>query len=139
MTSRGLQILTPDECLELLRSRSFGRVGVRIADAPAILPVNYALLDDQVVFRTDPGTKLSAALMGVRVAFEIDDADPATSSGWSVLVVGYSEEIRDQATLDRVDALDLERWVAEGLDFVVRIRTHSITGRRLLPRPSAGA
>lgn len=134
MTSRGLEILSTDECLDLLRSRTFGRVAVRIGDAPAILPVNYALLDDEVVFRTDPGTKLSAALMRTMVAFEVDETDPAKHAGWSVLVVGISEEIRDRATRSRVDALKLEPWVAEGLDFVVHIRTRTITGRRLSAR-----
>jgi nitroimidazol reductase NimA-like FMN-containing flavoprotein (pyridoxamine 5'-phosphate oxidase superfamily) len=134
MTSRGLEILSTDECLDLLRSQTLGRVAVQIGDAPAILPVNYALLDDEVVFRSDPGTKLSAALMRTMVAFEIDDTDPATHAGWSVLVVGFSEEIRDRATRARVDALNLEPWVTEGLDFVVHIRTRTITGRRLPAR-----
>ena len=134
MTSRGLEILSTDECLDLLRSRTFGRVAVQIGGAPAILPVNYALLNDEVVFRTDPGTKLSAALMRTMVAFEVDDTDPATRGGWSVLVVGYSEEIRDRATRARVDALGLEPWVTEGLDFVVHIRTRTMTGRRLPAR-----
>ena len=134
MTSRGLEILSTNECLDLLRSRTFGRVAVQIGGAPAILPVNYALLNDEVVFRTDPGTKLSAALMRTMVAFEVDDTDPATHGGWSVLVVGYSEEIRDRATRARVDALGLEPWVTEGLDFVVHIRTRTMTGRRLPAR-----
>ena len=134
MTSRGLEILSTNECLDLLRSRTFGRVAVQIGDAPAILPVNDALLNDEVVFRTDPGTKLSAALMRTMVAFEVDDTDPITRGGWSVLVVGYSEEIRDRATRARVDALGLEPWVTEGLDFVVHIRTRTITGRRLPAR-----
>ena len=134
MTSRGLEILSTDECLDLLRARAFGRVAVQIGDAPAILPVNYALLDDEVVFRTDPGTKLSAAIMQTMVAFEVDDRDPVAHAGWSVLIVGYSEQVRDRATLARVDALGLEPWVAEGLDFVVRIRTRTITGRRLSAR-----
>jgi uncharacterized protein len=131
VTSRGLKILTSDECRELLRSHTFGRVAVRIGEAPAILPVNYALLDDDVIFRTDPGSKLSAALMRILVAFEVDDIDPATRTGWSVLVTGYVDEIRDRGTLERVDALDLEPWVTEGCDFVVRIRTRTMTGRRL--------
>ena len=104
MTSRGLEILSTRDCLDLLRSRTLGHVAVQIGDAPAILPVNYALLDDEVVFRTDPGTKLSAALMRTMVAFEVDDTDLATRSAWSVLVVGYSEQVRDHATLTRVDA-----------------------------------
>jgi uncharacterized protein len=134
MTSRGLEILSNEECLDLLRSQTLGRVAVQIGDAPAILPVNYALLDDEVVFRTDPGTKLSAALMRTMVAFEVDDTDPMTHAAWSVLVVGYSEQVRDHAQLVRVDALGLEPWVTEGLDFVVHIRTRTISGRRLPAR-----
>ena len=131
MTSRGLAILARDECLELLRATCLGRVALRIGETPAILPVNYAMLDDDVVFRTDPGSKLSAALMRVLVAFEIDHADPATRTGWSVLVTGYVEEIRDAGTLARVAELGLEPWVIEGRDFVVRIDTRTISGRRL--------
>ena len=93
------------------------------------------LLDDEVVFRADPGTKLSAALIRMMVAFEVDDADSATRAGWSVLVVGYAEEIRDRPTLTRVAALDLQSWLPEGRDFVVIIRTRSMTGRRIACPP----
>lgn len=134
MTSRGLERLTHDECLALLRANTLGRVALHIGESPAILPVRYAMLDDDVVFRTDPGSKLSAALMRILVAFEIDDEDTASRSGWSVLVTGYAEEIRDQVTLDRVETLGLDRWRPDGRDFVVRIDTRSISGRRL---PSA--
>lgn len=131
MTSRGLEMLGTDECLALLRSRALGRVAVQIGEAPAILPVNYALLDDEVVFRTDPGTKLFAALMKTKVAFEVDEADERTRTGWSVLVTGCCEEVRDRETLARVDALDLEPWADDGRDFVVRIHTRTMTGRRI--------
>ena len=134
MTSRGLEILSTEECLSLLRSRSLGRVAVQLGEMPSILPVNYALLDGDIVFRTDPGSKLLAALMKVLFAFEVDDADPRTRTGWSVLVVGYSEQVRDRATLARVDELGLKPWVTEGRDFVVRIRTKTMTGRRI-PAP----
>jgi len=98
---------------------------------PSILLVNYALLDGDVVFRTDPGSKPLAALMNVLFAFEVDEADPRTRSGWSVVVVGYSEQLRDRATLARVDELGLKPWVTEGRDFVVRIRTRTVTERRI--------
>ncbi len=134
MTSRGLERLTTDECRDLLRSQTIGRLAVRIGEAPAILPVNYGLLDDDVVFRTDPGSKLSAASMQVMVAFEVDDIDRASRTGSSVVVTGYAEEVRDAATLNRVDDLDLDQWVTEGRDYVVRIRSRTITGRRLPSR-----
>jgi nitroimidazol reductase NimA-like FMN-containing flavoprotein (pyridoxamine 5'-phosphate oxidase superfamily) len=131
VTSRGLDVLTEDECRALLRSHSVGRIAVYIGEAPAILPVNYAMLDDDVVFLTDPGSKLSAALMRVQVAFEVDELIEATHAGWSVLVTGYVEQVEDRETLDRIAALELESWVAEGRDYVVRIRTRTTTGRRL--------
>ena len=131
MTSRGLEILTPDECRDLLRAHTLGRIAVRIGEAPTILPVSYGLLDDDVVFRTDPGSKLSSALMRVMVAFEVDDVDAASRTGSSVVVTGYAEEIRDTATLERVEELELEPWVEEGRDRVVRIDTRTITGRRI--------
>ena len=134
MTSRGLEILSTEECLSLLRSRSLGRVAVQIGDMPSILPVNYTLLDDDIVFRTDPGSKLLAALMKVLFAFEVDDADPRTRSGWSVLVVGYPEQVQDRATIARVDESGLKPWVTEARDFVVRIRTKTMTGRRIPAR-----
>ena len=84
MSSRGFDLLGTDECVALLGSRSFGRIGMKVADDPIVLPVFYALIDGEVVFRTDPGTKLIAAVLELRVAFEVDDVN----EGWSVLVVG---------------------------------------------------
>jgi uncharacterized protein len=130
MTRTGLEVLDEDECRSLLGSSTPGRIGFRIGDSPAILPVNYRMLDDDVVFRTDPGSKLTAALMGVQVAFEVDEA-AGPGAGWSVLVVGYAEEIRDSATLERVNRLDIEPWVEGHRAFVVRINTRMITGRRI--------
>ena len=139
MTSKGLEILTPDECLDLLRAHTLGRVAVHIVGAPVILPVNYALLDDDVVFRTDPGSKLYAALMKIMVAFEVDEIDPESRTGSSVLVTGYVDEIRDTETLARVEELELDPWVVDGRDYVVRIATRTITGRRVRPRVGVDA
>jgi nitroimidazol reductase NimA-like FMN-containing flavoprotein (pyridoxamine 5'-phosphate oxidase superfamily) len=133
MTSRNLEVLTREECLRLLPTQMLGRIAVRLGEAPSILPVLFAMLDDDVVFRTDSGTKLSAAVMRAVVAFEVDDADPATRTGWSVLVVGPVEAVEDPATLARIDALGLEQWVDSGRDRVLRIHTRTVTGRRIPP------
>jgi len=134
MTSRNLEILDRDECMALLRTQVVGRVGVQFATEPTVLPVVFAMLGDDVVFRTDPGTKLSAAVMGAMVAFEVDEADAATRSGWSVVVVGPAEEVREAATLAKVEALGLAPWAPEGRDHVIRISARRVTGRRLAPR-----
>lgn len=126
-----LDELSRAECLRLLRSRRVGRVAVTIAALPAVLPVNYAMLGDDIVFRTMPGTKLTAAAMNTVVAFEIDEADEATRSGWSVMVIGMAEEIVDPAELQAAADLDLETWVDGAADHVVRVRCDRISGRRV--------
>jgi nitroimidazol reductase NimA-like FMN-containing flavoprotein (pyridoxamine 5'-phosphate oxidase superfamily) len=133
VTSRNLELLSKEECLRLLHTQYLGRVAVRIGPAPSILPVIFAMLDDDVVFRTDPGTKLAAAAMQAIVAFEVDDADPTTRTGWSVLVVGPVEKVTDKTTLARIDTLGLELWVDHGRNFVLRIRSRTVTGRRIPP------
>ena len=78
--------MSDDECHALLATAQIGRVVLSIDALPAALPVNYRLIDDAIVFRTAPGTKLTAALRHTVVGFELDEIDPATRSGWSALV-----------------------------------------------------
>ena len=128
MTSRGLDLIGTDECVELLRGHSFGRVGIMIADEPVILPVFYALVDGEIVFRTDPGTKLIAAVLETRVAFEVDDAE----GGWSVLVVGHAHEVRSPGpALTNAQAHLDDHWPSGERERVVRIEIEKVTGRRL--------
>jgi nitroimidazol reductase NimA-like FMN-containing flavoprotein (pyridoxamine 5'-phosphate oxidase superfamily) len=128
VTSRGFDVLGRDECLDLLRAHSFGRVGIRIADDPVILPVFYTVFEDEVVFRTDPGTKLIAAVLETRVAFEVDDR----TDGWSVLVVGHAHEVRTPSPeLTTALARLGDFWPVGERERFVRIEIEKATGRRM--------
>ena len=127
MTSRGIQVLDETECYAHLHSRTLGRVGVKLADQIAILPVYYAVIDREIVFRTDPGTKLNAAILGTRVVFEVDNASP----GWSVLVRGHAHEITDNSALVHAASVLGHDWPAGEREHYVRIVAEQITGRRL--------
>lgn len=131
-----LEVLDDDECMRLLASGTVGRVGITIGAMPAIFPVNYGLIDELVVFRTGTGTKLRAALANTVVAFEVDEIDRTTHSGWSVLVVGMARELTGDAR-DEALALPLEPWAPTGRDHVVAITEDVVTGRRLFPRSHA--
>lgn len=133
MTDERLKGLTRAECLDLLARSTLGRVAVTIGAVPAVLPVNYAMLDDDVVFRSAPGTKLSAAVLGTVVAFEVDQAERADHSGWSVLVVGHAREIREGPELDAARRLPLQAWAGGDRDHFVRIGSEKVSGRRLGP------
>lgn len=132
----GLEVLARDECLRLLGASRVGRVVVTDRALPAAFPVNFALLDDDVVFLTTAGNKLEAAEEEEVMAFEVDDIEPALRSGWSVLVQGLASVMTDPGDLARAQALRLESWTPGGNRQFVRICSELVSGRRLLPRPN---
>ena len=85
-------VLPADECRTLLATRQLGRIGLAGGSFPLILPVNYVLDGDAVVIRTD-SPNITASADHTRVAFEVDDVDERTRSGWSVLVQALAEEV----------------------------------------------
>jgi nitroimidazol reductase NimA-like FMN-containing flavoprotein (pyridoxamine 5'-phosphate oxidase superfamily) len=131
VTSFGLEILSAQECASLLASQLLGRVAVSSGEHPAVLPVLYAMLDGDVVFRTGPGEKLIAAALGQQVVFEIDAIEPATRTGWSVNVVARAERIVNLQDKERAEQLGLEPWAGDYRDEYVRLRTEQLSGRRI--------
>ena len=125
------QELTRAECFELLAAEQLGRVAVVDDRGPVVFPVHFVLDRHTVVFRTGTGTKLSAASLGRRVSFEVDRADPATRTGWSVVVRGEAVEVTDRAELTRLRALPLEMWAPGTRAHYVRILPSTLTGRRI--------
>lgn len=126
----GLEILTERECRERLERAHIGRIAVTLGALPAIFPVNYAMLDGDVVFMTGEGTKLRAASRNAVLAFEIDAYDPLTRSGWSVLVVGMASELEGEAR-ETATRLPLEPWARGDRDHYISISTDFVSGRRI--------
>jgi nitroimidazol reductase NimA-like FMN-containing flavoprotein (pyridoxamine 5'-phosphate oxidase superfamily) len=127
----GLEVLPFDSCLSLLAAVSVGRVGF-VADGEVfVLPVNFVMDGQSVVFRTASGSKMASAEDKTEMAFEADNYDDITRSGWSILVRGSAEVVEDDAEIDRLSRLGLSPWVSEPeRPFWIRIRPSSVTGRR---------
>lgn len=123
--------MSDNECRDLLATAQIGRVVLSIDALPAAFPVNYWLIDDAIVFRTAPGTKLTAALNHTVVGFEVDEIDAATRTGWSVLVVGTSNVLSDPAEIARLDQADLHSWAPVSAAHYVKISVGRVSGRRL--------
>lgn len=124
--------LSRDECLALLSSARLGRVGVSIDALPAVLPVVIGRIDDSLVFRTVPGTKLAFAAAGAIVAVEADDFDHDRGVGWSVLVRGRASEVTDPATIAHARELLDATWLDEHhAEHYVQVGLDLVTGRRL--------
>ncbi|MBO2446111.1 pyridoxamine 5'-phosphate oxidase family protein [Actinomadura barringtoniae] len=127
----GLEILGADECRTLLGSAPLGRVVFTDQALPAVQPVNFALLDGDVIIRTSVDSKLSAAAEGAIVAFEVDDFDAAAHTGWSVVAVGEARVVRDPGERAELDALPLRSWAPGERDQFIRIRLEMLRGRRI--------
>ena len=127
----GLEVLDRKECLRLLSNTHIGRLALSIDALPVILPVNYVVHQEKVVFRTAPGTKLSAAARNAIVAFEVDDITPLRHEGWSVLVTGMAHEVSEGTIVEELRRLPLRPWAPGARDHFIVIDTDRISGRRL--------
>jgi nitroimidazol reductase NimA-like FMN-containing flavoprotein (pyridoxamine 5'-phosphate oxidase superfamily) len=129
----GLHTMDRAECLRLLRAATVGRIAFIERGLPAIQPVNFTVDGNNVIIRTSGGGKLAAAVTGAMVAFETDEVDPATRSGWSVVVLGHASLVRDIDELVALAGPDSHPWVPGRSDHVIRIKSERITGRRIVP------
>lgn len=91
--------LSGDECGHLLRGHSVGRVSWASSKGPQVLPVNYVSSGGRIYFRTDPDSVMGELSGPMPVAFEVDDIDVTTATGWSVMVQGEAL-VHDESTSD---------------------------------------
>jgi hypothetical protein len=132
VAERAIEVLSEEQCQELLATHNFGRIGIVTGGAPLILPVNYVFHDGRIAIRTDQGTKLSAAALA-QVAFEIDGVDDSRHTGWSVLVRGTGYDVTDSVDEVSIGLRDqvIDTWAPGERQNWVRVEPTSITGRRI--------
>lgn len=87
-----LEHLSEHDCWTLLATHKLGRLALNVSGSPRIFPVNYAVGDGAIVFRTQPGAKLAHG-PGSAVCFEIDGYEETSARGWSVMAVGTLQDI----------------------------------------------
>jgi len=127
----GLEVLDRVECLRLLALATLGRIGFTSGALPTVLPINFFLDRERILVRTGRGSKLDAALQNAVVAFEVDDFDPISHSGWSVAVTGVATEVSDPTDLDEACQMPIARWAPAGDEAVLAISTDLVSGRRI--------
>jgi nitroimidazol reductase NimA-like FMN-containing flavoprotein (pyridoxamine 5'-phosphate oxidase superfamily) len=91
--------LSGDECGHLLRGHSVGRVSWASSKGLQVLPVSYVASGGLLYFRTNPDSVMGELAGPIDVAFEVDDIDVSTATGWSVLVQGEARA-HDDSTSD---------------------------------------
>src|SRR5512139_3927707 len=129
--THGLEVLDRPECLALLRCVPLGRIVFTDRALPAVQPVNFTVHEGDVIIRTSAGSKLAAAARRAVVAFEIDEYDAASRSGWSVVIVGQAEVVSDPGENERLDSLPLDTWAPGQRNHYIRVRPEIVTGRKV--------
>ena len=138
MSDRTMTELDEVECLTLVAPGGIGRIAYRSRFGPAVLPVNYQWHDGAIVFRTARHSPLHEDLeTGIaggeyKVAFEIDEIDPAGRQGWSVLIQGPAHHVSEDER-ESAERAGVEPWPAGDRELFLRIVPNRVTGRRIKP------
>lgn len=137
--AKPLTALKQAECEALLATQEVGRLVYTRRALPAVAPVNFVLRDGAIWIWTASSSSMWQAVRGAVVAFEADDLDRVARGGWSVVVLGVAELVRDPRQIERALTDGPEPWVMGRKEHLLRIPLTSVSGRRILPAdPSAG-
>ncbi|MFB9309799.1 hypothetical protein BJY17_000745 [Agromyces hippuratus] len=116
-----------EECWQRIADAPYGRLAAAAGGEVDIFPVNHAVDDRTIVFRTSPGTKLLELTIRHRIAFEVDGTDE--TEAFSVVVKGQAEEFDRQAEIFEAERLGVSPWAPEEKDRWVRITPDEVHGR----------
>jgi nitroimidazol reductase NimA-like FMN-containing flavoprotein (pyridoxamine 5'-phosphate oxidase superfamily) len=144
-----IDVMTKQECREVLTRVSFGRLACSLRDQPYVVPVCLAYELDAIYIFSTPGKKIEWMRANPRVCIEVDEI--ADQSRWATVIVNgwYEElpEIQYAAEREHEHARRLlekrnlcwlnafgERQFQSGVRFIeplfFRVRPHSMTGLR---------
>lgn len=108
-----------------------GRLVLTIDALPTVRAVTFALVDGLIVVRTAADSTVACKADDTIVAFEADELDAATASGWSVTVTGRAALVTDPSAVTRYQTVLLASWAPGARDEFVTITTEIAEGRRL--------
>jgi transcriptional regulator with XRE-family HTH domain len=125
-----LEALDERECRAHLAAGGVGRFVFTTQCGPVAVPVNYRMMEGDVVFRTAEDTSLTSVSDAEPVSFEVDRLDEAMSEGWSVLVTGRVRRVGPDE-LRQLESLRIEPWAGGERTVYLRLEPREVTGRRI--------
>ena len=122
-----------DTCWRLVAAEPVGRVGFVLGGRPVVLPVNHAVDDRTIVFRTDGASSLGTLAVGQPATFEADAIAVDRKTGWSVLINGDVVRVDDRSRR-RLATHGPDPWAPGDRDDWIRIMPRTVTGRAISRR-----
>jgi uncharacterized protein len=136
-----LRELSYAECRALLVRQRAGRVAVATPDGPHIIPLNYSVVGESIVFRTAPFSVLATYGRNANLAFEVDRFHDEQELGWSVVARGRADVVTDPDELSRIRRVCAPQpWAAGSRNLYFRLGWKELSGRALgnEPLPEVG-
>lgn len=134
-----IEDLGRDECLTRMATQRIGRFGVVVDGVPLVLPMQFVMDGETVVFQTNQGAKVLHAPL-TAVSFEVDHVDWDEGVGWSVLIQGVGADITSaiDKRSEELRALTVHSWAPPPADRWIKIVPQKITGRIIRAGSSTG-
>jgi nitroimidazol reductase NimA-like FMN-containing flavoprotein (pyridoxamine 5'-phosphate oxidase superfamily) len=127
--------LSLPECRDYLDRGGVGRLAFQTPVGLRMVPLNYATNADAIVFRTVPDSELGTYGEGAEAVFEVDEVDPVSEEGWSVLAFGRLERPSDADEVWDIHGWrNPTPWSGDHRHFHLTLRWHTLTGRRIIGR-----
>jgi nitroimidazol reductase NimA-like FMN-containing flavoprotein (pyridoxamine 5'-phosphate oxidase superfamily) len=129
--------LGEEECLRLISPGGVGRIAFTGRYGLTVFPVNYAVHEGSVIFRTaayspsDEDMRTGIENAEYKVAFEVDAIDSAAREGWSVLIQGPAHHMDSLTEHKAALATGVQPWAGGEREHGIRITPTRITGRRI--------
>jgi len=122
-----VQELDEVQTWEFLTAHRIGRLAIVIGGEPDIFPVNYVVDGQSLVFRTAEGSKLLAASLGGRMAFQVDEW---THEGAVSVLAHGTPHVMEGEERESATSLELDPWVPTHKEHWVRLEVDEVAGRR---------
>lgn len=133
MADKAITILSDEECWERIGTQSVGRLVTSVGGVVDLVPINFVVDGDSLVFRTASGSKLAGLTVNSAVVFEVDSI--GDEGGWSVVVHGSALALERDAEIEAAEKLPLKPLVPTVKRTFVRITPESLTGREFVFGP----
>ncbi|HEV7209595.1 MAG TPA: pyridoxamine 5'-phosphate oxidase family protein [Mycobacteriales bacterium] len=131
LSSTDHAVLDRAECLRLLATAAVGRIVFTERALPAVIPVSYGLDGERIVIKTSAGSAVVGAGRHAIVAFQVDELDRGSHTGWSVVATGPARLCIDQVEIAHLDRLPLPAWTPGHGERYLLIEPELFTGRML--------
>jgi nitroimidazol reductase NimA-like FMN-containing flavoprotein (pyridoxamine 5'-phosphate oxidase superfamily) len=125
--------LEPKVAMGYLIHAEFGRVAFVVDDLPVIRPLNHVVVDGEIIVYTWHASAFAEAVRarpGLPVAYQSDEIEAHSHTGWSVLVAGTATDVSDHPRAGQMGK-QVQSWIDRPHDMVIAIHPHEVTGLRL--------